>query len=173
MLTLTLLRHAKSSWDNPTLDDFDRPLSDRGLKAAPRMGAFLETQLSQPDLVVCSSSVRTRKTLDLIAPHLGGKPKISFDDDLYLATASHLLAHIKALPARAHSAMLIGHNPGFHDVAQLLITTGDPADQAALSAKFPTCAVAIITFACKRWSEIAPHTGHLATFTTPTRLAQN
>jgi phosphohistidine phosphatase len=171
MLTLILLRHAKSSWDHPGLDDFERPLADRGLKAAPRMGAHLQSQSIQPDLIVCSSSVRTRQTLALITPQLDNQPKTIFEDDLYLATASNLLERIQALPARAHNVMLIGHNPGFHDVAQLLITSADPADQAALTAKFPTCAVAIITFTAKRWSQVAPHSGHLITFMTPSRLA--
>jgi phosphohistidine phosphatase len=171
MLTLILLRHAKSSWDHPGLDDFERPLADRGLKAAPRMGAYLQSQSIQTDLIVCSSSVRTRQTLALIAPQLENQPKAIFEDDLYLATASNLLERIQALPARAHTVTLIGHNPGFHDVAQLLIKSADPADQAALAAKFPTCAVAIITFTAKRWSQVAPHSGHLITFMTPSRLA--
>ncbi len=171
MLMLSLLRHAKSSWDHPTLDDFDRPLSERGLKAAPRIGAHLQAQALKPDLIVCSSSVRTRQTLDLVAPHLDGKPKITFEEDLYLATASNLLARIKHLPARAHRVLMVGHNPGFHDVAQLLIKSADPADRAALAAKFPTCAAAIFTFPTKRWSEVTPHTGHLTTFITPQRLA--
>jgi phosphohistidine phosphatase len=171
MQTLILLRHAKSSWDHPGLDDFDRPLADRGLKAAPRMGDYLQSQSIKPDLIVCSSSVRTRQTLALITPQLDSQPKAIFEDDLYLATASNLLERIQALPARAHTVILIGHNPGFHDVAQLLIKSGDHADQAALATKFPTCAAAIITFPVKRWSEIAPHTGHLTTFMTPSRLA--
>ena len=76
MLTLSLLRHAKSSWANPGQQDFDRPLNERGLEAAPRMGAFMAEHGIAPDLVLCSPSVRTRQTLDLVLPHFSPAPTV-------------------------------------------------------------------------------------------------
>jgi phosphohistidine phosphatase len=171
MRTLVLFRHAKSSWDQPALDDHARPLAERGLNAAPVMGHVLEAAGIAPDLVVCSTSVRTRQTLDLALPKLGAQPPaILFEDGMYLATASDLLGRVRALPSGAKTAMLVGHNPGFHDLAIQLTGTGDRGDLEALAAKFPTAGVAILTFAMDDWSGVRARAGHLALFATPARL---
>ena len=100
MLTLSLLRHAKSSWDDPGLDDLDRPLNERGREAAPRMGHFLARNAVRAGLVLCSTSLRTRQTLDLVLPHLQPAPSVAYEDALYLAPASVLLKRFRKVAAR-------------------------------------------------------------------------
>ncbi len=171
MRTLILLRHAKSSWDHTGLDDFSRPLADRGIAAAPRMGAFLAANGAVPDLVLCSTAVRTRQTLDLVLPALPSyQGRILFEDALYLASASDLLARLRTVPSAVKCVMLIGHNPGFHDLARVLTATGARADRAALAVKFATAGAAILSFDVGSWSDIVLRSGHLATFMTPARL---
>jgi len=171
MLTLLLLRHAKSSWDHPLLDDFERPLAERGLKAAPLMGRYIAENDLKPELVLCSSAKRTQATLDLVMPELGAPPPaVCYDDQLYLAPASSLMAEIKRAPVRWQRVMLVGHNPGMHELAVQFVGAGDATAREALRAKFPTAALAVITFAAVRWSELAPGAGHLSRFVTPAGL---
>lgn len=170
MLTLLLLRHAKSSWNQPITDDHDRPLADRGEKAAPVMGDYIAKHGLSPDLVLCSSSVRTRATLELVVPQLESEPEISYERELYLAEAEELLARLQKVPARAKRVMMIGHNPGFEDLARLLSGDG-PADvRSALQDKFPTAGLAVLTFNAKAWRSAAPGKGTLTTFVTPRSL---
>jgi phosphohistidine phosphatase len=171
MLTLILLRHAKSSWDNTELDDVARPLAPRGMAAAPRMGAYLLQTGTRPDVILCSASVRTRATLDLVLPQLGDPvPAIAFEDGLYLASAEDLLARLKKVPARCPRVMMIGHNPGFHNLAVMLAGSGDPQLRDAVAAKFPTSGLAILTFDAVSWPQIVRRGGNLAQFMTPARL---
>ena len=170
MLTLTLFRHAKSSWDHPGLADFSRPLSDRGLTAAPVMARYLADHCWTPDTILCSTAQRTRQTLELATPFLHPAPTVHYEDDLYLASASELLARVRAMPNTANSVMVIGHNPGFHDLAVALAGSGDLGDLAALKSKFPTAGMARLTFEADQWSNIAPRLGHLTGFVTPSFL---
>lgn len=171
MLTLSLLRHAKSSWDHPGADDFDRPLAERGLKAAPLMGAYIANNGLRPDLILCSAAVRTRATLDLVMPAFDpAPPSLAYEDGLYLATASQLLSRLRGISSRWSKVMLIGHNPGFHDLAvSLTQNTSDP-DAVALAGKYPTATLAVLTFNTVSWSKIAPRTGKLTHFVTPASL---
>src|SRR5262245_8755490 len=100
MLTLMLLRHAKSSWDDGSLRDFDRPLAPRGESAAPRMGAYMAEQGLAPQLILCSPAVRTRQTVDLVLPHLEGDPTVVYEDRFYLAAPSVLLARLRRIEAK-------------------------------------------------------------------------
>ncbi len=170
MLTLTLFRHAKSSWDFPSLDDFNRPLNERGEKAAPRMAAFLAEKNLVPDLVLCSSSQRTRQTLDLALPAWKPKPKIDYSEALYHATAPTMLAILRDAPAKAKRVMIIGHNPGMESFATQLIGSGDKTDRLAIATKFPTAGAAVITFDVKSWADIKPASGKLEFFATPKQL---
>ncbi len=126
MLTLSLLRHAKSSWDDPGLQDFDRPLNDRGREAAPRMGRFMAKNGVSPELVLCSSSVRTRQTLDLVLAHLSPAPTVAYEDAIYLAAASMLLQRVRKVAAKATTRHGGGHDPGMHQLAVELAGCGDP-----------------------------------------------
>ena len=102
-LTLSLFRHAKSSWDNPNLGDFDRPLNERGREAAPRMGTFMARSGIVPDLVLSSPSVRTRQTLGLVLPHLSPAPAVLYEDTLYLGAPTAMLRPINCSFGSARS----------------------------------------------------------------------
>lgn len=181
-LTLLLLRHAKSGWDNPDLDDIERPLAPRGVEAAPRMGAYIAAAGLKPDLVLCSTAERTRQTLSLMLPHLGEpQPEIDYAPALYLAAASELIERIRTIapppggPGDPRSAMprrvmLVGHNPGMHSAAMTLAGSGRRHDITALASKFPTAALAVLTFDSPRWRDVRPASGHLAAFVTPRTL---
>ncbi|HML28696.1 MAG TPA: histidine phosphatase family protein [Hyphomicrobium sp.] len=119
MLSLALLRHAKSSWDATDIDDFDRPLNDRGRTAAPLMGAALQELNFAPELILCSSAKRTRETLGLVTPFVKDA-KVMFDDQLYLTSQETLYARLKAVPTDVKRVLMIGHNPGMHGLALFL-----------------------------------------------------
>ncbi len=170
MLTLSLLRHAKSSWADPSQDDFDRPLNERGDEAAPRMGAFMARNRIAPDLILCSAAIRTRQTLAHVLPHLPAKTEVGYEESLYLATAIELLALVRKTKAAVSHLMLVGHDPGMHDLATRLAGSGDPALLSALAAKFPTSGLAVLAFDARAWSGVELGAGRLVLFMTPKRL---
>jgi phosphohistidine phosphatase len=158
---LLLLRHAKSSWDDPSLADEDRPLAPRGRKAAKRIKAHVRRERIPVGLVLCSSALRARETLDLVAP----PGEILIEAELYRATAAELLERLRRLPDEVDAVMLIGHEPAISDVAVLLLGRGSElADR-----KFPTAGLATLTFAGP-WSTLAPERAGLAAFVTPREL---
>ncbi len=147
MKTLLLLRHAKSSWDDSSLADFDRPLAIRGRKAAPRVGRELEQRGWRPDAALVSTAKRARQTWDLVAAELSAAPRPEFRGALYDASAGQLLVELRQAPAAAATVLLIGHNPGMEDLARRL--AGDGSDAQALKRlreKFPTAALARLRF---------------------------
>lgn len=164
--TLYLLRHAKSSWDDPSLADFDRPLSRRGRKAAKGMDQLLGLRGWRPDLVLCSSARRTRETFAAL-PTLAGAD-VAFERGLYEADQEHLLDRLRTLPDAAGSAMVIGHNPGLERLTWLLVGHGaeGPA-HAALRRKFPTAAMAVLECAAARWAQLTPGSCRLVDFVRP------
>ena len=170
MLHLYLFRHAKSSWDSAGNDDFDRPLNARGRAAAPAMAGHMAASGITPEIILCSAAQRARETLGLAIPAFDHDCVIRIERSLYLADAATLLERVKSLPADARQCMLIGHNPGFEHLAQLLAGNGTADEMRSLRAKFPTAAVAEITFAQPRWDDIAPGTGHLQRFVIPRAL---
>ncbi len=153
MKTLFLVRHAKSSRDDPTLADRERPLADRGLRDAPRMGHRLAKRGAKPDAIVSSPALRAMATARLFAKELGfDRDRIVVEARLYATSADELLAVVRALDDRLGSVMLFGHNPELTDFAQRLSTT---------IANLPTCAVAEFGFDTASWSavgEVAPMT---------------
>jgi phosphohistidine phosphatase len=167
--TLSLFRHAKSSWADPSLDDFDRPLAPRGQKATPRMGAFIAERGLIPDLILCSGSARTRETLALAAVW-PAQPETVYDDALYHATVPALFAQLHAAPDAKPHIMMVGHNPGLQDFALQLVGGGKGADLRNLAHKFPSAALAVIAFDKEYWREIAPGDGHLTLFARPKDL---
>ncbi len=172
MLTLSLLRHAKSSWDDLSLDDHDRPLNKRGMQAAETMGAYLAERKDKPDGILCSDSVRTRQTLKRILPHLGTpSPKVVIDPELYLAPATLMLAQLRKTSAGFQHVMMIGHNPGMQALALDLAGSGSKRDIATMAIKFPTCGLAVLTFETQTWSEVRPTAGRLTAFVTPRSLS--
>jgi phosphohistidine phosphatase len=171
MLTLSLLRHAKSSWDDPALKDFDRPLSKRGEHAAPRVGAYMAAQGLAPEFVLCSPAVRARQTLDLVLPHLAGGPTVVYEDNFYLAAPSVLLARVRRIDAKVRHVMIVGHDPGMHGLALELASAGEAETLPALAGKFPTGGLAVIRFKARDWSKAGPGKGRLELFVTPKMLA--
>lgn len=170
MLTLSLMRHAKSDWSGPGMDDFDRPLAPRGREAAPRMGAYMASIGLRPRLILCSEAVRTRQTLECVLPHLGDAPEISIERGLYLASSATMIGRLRRVGADVPHVLMIGHDPGMHETALALSGTGDPVAMTQLARKFPTAGLAVITFAASMWAEIAPGGGTLLRFVTPRSL---
>lgn len=168
MLTLALLRHAKSSWDDHKLDDFDRPLNDRGRLAATAMAQMLASLKFMPEVILCSPSRRTRETLTLVEPVFAkSPPAIDFEKRMYLAGASDILARLRRLPADQATVLVIGHNPGLHALAAHLAITGDAGQLARLDEKFPTAALALFRFSIGTWADLTIQSGHLEAFITP------
>ncbi|MCB1504800.1 MAG: histidine phosphatase family protein [Hyphomicrobiaceae bacterium] len=171
MLTLLLLRHAKSSWDDPTQGDFDRPLAKRGTKAAALIGKHLVKNALVPDFVLCSTAVRTRATLTLVMNEITeDRPKVLYEDALYLADPETLLQRIKTLAQHPTVLMVVGHNPGLHALALELTGGGHKAAVQSLAMQFPTAALAHLTFDVDGWRRIEPATGTLVDFVLPRRL---
>lgn len=137
-----LLRHAKSSWDDPDLADHDRPLAPRGRKAATRIAHHLEEAGVRPDLVLCSSSVRTRQTLERISGSLPEGTPVEIENGLYASSASALIQRLQRVPDKAQAVLVIAHNPGLQDVALLLAGRGAAVER--LYDKFPTGALATL-----------------------------
>jgi phosphohistidine phosphatase len=164
---LHLLRHAKSAWDDRSLDDHDRPLAPRGRVAARRLARRAAELGLRPDLVVCSSATRARQTLDLLAPSLG-EVEIVVDGAVYQATAAELTAIVRDLPDERGEALVVGHNPGLQDLC-LLLGTPSP-ERARVAERFPTCALATLELEGS-WSDAAPASAVLVAFLTPRDLA--
>lgn len=170
MLTLSLLRHGKSSWSDARLKDFERPLSDRGEKAAGRMGAFMARHGIAPDLILCSPAARARQTLDLVLPHFKGAPAVVYEEALYLASPGSLLKRIRKVAAKVRHTLIIGHNPGLQALAQDLAGAGQPEDLEALAEKLPTAGLAVIVFSARSWTKVERGGGRLELFMVPKRL---
>lgn len=170
MLTLTLLRHAKSSWDTPDLDDIDRPLAPRGLKAAVKMGRALDQRGPNIELILCSPAKRTRQTCDLVLPEIAATPAVHFDDALYHGLPEMLLSRVQTQGEQARHVLLIGHNPGLEILAVRLTQSGPPEAIAAMTQKFPTAAAAQLAFDVPTWRDLGAATGNLTYFITPRAL---
>jgi phosphohistidine phosphatase len=164
---LHLLRHAKSSWDDTTLRDRDRPLAPRGRKATTRIARWARKHDVRPQLVVTSSAVRARETLEGVRPGLG-EPEVWTEVALYAASAETLLARARMLPDEAEEAMLIGHNPGLQHLLLLLAEPGELRDRA--EAKFPTGALATLDADIVSWSALEHGAARLVEFVVPREL---
>jgi phosphohistidine phosphatase len=165
---LVLLRHAKSAW--PDVPDHERPLAGRGRRDAPVLGRWLQVTGSRPDQVVCSTTQRTRQTWQLAAAELDAPPPVSYDDRVYGATAADLLDLARQAGPEVRSLMFVGHDPGLPDLALALGGAGsDMAALGRLRAKFPTAAIAVLTFAGD-WPDLAPERARLIAFVTPADL---
>lgn len=172
MLTLSLLRHAKSSWSDPELDDHERPLAKRGAKAIPALAKFVRQEKLRPSLVLCSDAIRTRATLALLLAELGPPaPHVIFDDALYLASPDAIRTELGRVEGSYTHVLVVGHNPGLHALALELVGEGDRKMLAMLAREFPTGALAVISFDATSWKDLKSASGHLEHFTTPRRLA--
>ncbi len=161
MKTLFLLRHAKSSWDDPDLSDFDRPLNKRGLKAAPKMGAEMRKRKLQPDLILSSPAARAKETTRLISEAAGLKTEVRYEQEIYEASVARLLKIVSQIDESVNTAMMVGHNPGFEELLSAL--TGE-------SQRMPTAALACIELEVEKWSEVSASSGKLAWLVKPKDL---
>jgi len=168
MRTLFLLRHAKSSWSDPTLPDRERPLAPRGRRDAQRVGEHLVRLAIVPDLVLCSSARRAGETLELVQTALWPTTSVLLEPQLYAASADHLLDRLRVVPDGVASVLVIGHNPGLQDLALRLASAG--ADLERLEAKFPTAALATLALPKATWSQLSRADAVLDAFVAPKQL---
>ena len=170
MKTLFLLRHGKSSWADPSLVDFDRPLNGRGRKAAARMGAFMAEEGLKPDFIYSSSSARTKETFWRFQESFGEELEVEFVDDLYHSSSILMLNRVQNAPSQKNSLMLIAHNPGIHDAALRFLGYGSPADINRLDFKFPTGALVQFSFRAEVWWDVNFEEGKLERLVFPKDL---
>jgi phosphohistidine phosphatase len=169
MRTLYLLRHAKSASEDAGREDHDRPLAPRGKRAARAMARHFRALGADPELILCSSSVRTRETLDLLMPGFVAAPILAVERGLYLAGAESMLRRLHRVEAPVQRVLLVGHNPGLHELA-LTLAQGSPAKlRAPLAHKFPTAALASYRVEGS-WAELGPATARLVAYVTPAEL---
>jgi phosphohistidine phosphatase len=169
-MRLLLLRHAKSEKGEPGMTDRDRALNDRGCKDAPRIGEYIAHHALQPDRALVSGARRTRETWERLATVLPAPPPVSYVEALYNAGPEAIMNVIKASARSAHCLLVIGHNPGLHDAARLLIAAGDVAARERLSEGLPTTGLVVIDFAGDNWEKLHPRSGRLERFVTPRSL---
>ena len=168
MRRLILLRHAKSA--RPAgVSDVDRPLAARGLRAAPLIGAHMADERLVPDLALVSPARRARETWSLVRERLGPVPERK-DARLYEATAERLLAVVRETDPEISALLMVGHNPGFEDLATRLVGSGDRDLRERLTAGYPTAALAVIAFDGEDWRGVAVRGGRLDRFVTPRLL---
>ena len=161
MKTLHLLRHAKSSWDDISLDDHDRPLSRRGRRAAEALAGYLVADSQDIIWILGSTARRVRETVEPILAVL--KPaRIVFEHRLYLASSATLLDEIRKVDEGASRVLLVGHNPGLHELALALVEPGSREKLPAITGKFPTGALASLQVSSS-WRRLAPGAAKLMT----------
>ena len=161
---LYLLRHAKSSWKDDSLADFDRPLKGRGRDAAQRMGKRLASEKLEDAVLICSPAARTRETAQIVLKHSGLRMDQRFDERIYEASLRDLLHVVSEMPDDKQIAMMIGHNPGFEELLAFL--TGEER-------RMPTCALAKIKLDVASWKDLRAGEGSLESFVTPKSLPED
>jgi len=167
---LVLYRHAKAAIGKAGVSDHDRPLTGRGRRASVAIAAALAARKAPPDLILCSTSLRTRETLEPLLARLKPASPVSLEPGLYLASTHTLLSRLRQLPAEVERVVLIGHNDGMAEIARELATDGDPASLVAMINKFPTGAAACFRTELDDWSDLG-HTGaYLEAFLRPRDL---
>jgi len=170
MKRLAILRHAKSSWDDPGLDDFNRPLNERGWKTAHRLGRELKDRGIRFDLVLSSSSARTRETIDGVQKHYSFDGPIRFEQELYLASEETLLEMIRSLEDDVKAPLIVGHNPGLERLIAELTRDDRNGLRRRVVGKFPTGALAVLDLPAKSWSKIERGTGEIVELILPKEL---
>lgn len=163
MKTLYLLRHAKSSWKEPGLEDFDRPLNGRGKEAAPLVGRLIRKRKLKVDLLISSPAERARQTALLVSEAAGLKAAQLFDERIYEADAARLLEVVSQAAESAEALMLVGHNPGMEELLTLL--TGE-------SRPMPTAALACVVLDVEKWAKVRERAGRLEWLVRPKDLAE-
>ena len=170
MRRLLLFRHAKAERVEPGEPDLDRVLADRGRKDAARIGAYMAGHSLVPDRVAMSPSARTLETWKYAATAFRPAPAAMSVERLYNATPHDILAVIKDTPGSVHTLVVIGHNPGLHELALMLIASGDIETREQVREKLPTSGLVIIDFAVDDWGKLHPQSGRLERFVSPKSL---
>jgi phosphohistidine phosphatase len=163
MKTLFVLRHAKSSWDNADLSDFDRPLNERGLRAAPLMGGVMKKNQFQPDVIVSSPAKRAKETAVLVKEAANFAADIRFDERIYEASLARLLEVVAEQNEDINSILLVGHNPGFEGLVRFLTGESQP---------MPTAALAVIDLDSDKWNNLSPASGKLRALIRPKEIQE-
>ncbi len=163
--TLSLLRHAKAVPGDHRMDDQSRPLSEVGREDVSVLGALCQEEKITFDYVLCSHAVRTRETAELLFQTHGTEASIAYEERLYLATPGECLTAIQSANDAHHHVLLIGHNPGLHQLAHMLSAHGKIKDELTLG--FPTCAFLTLDFEISHWKDIAAEAGIAARYHTP------
>ena len=166
---LVLLRHAKAASPANT-PDRERPLSPRGRRAVPLVAAHLADEGIRPDLALVSPAQRTRETWDLVRSAFGEVP-VRFDERIYEASTETLLALVREIEPEVGAVLLVGHNPGFGELARTLAGDGERDAMRRLSSNFPTASAAALDFSLDTWQAVGPLAGRLERFVTPKTLA--
>lgn len=168
MKYILLLRHAKSSWDDSSLDDFDRPLAKRGIKDAPRMGAFARNTGYVPDLIISSPAKRAHQTTQLFAAEAGVEDsEIEWEEDFYYGSASDYLASVQQCDDGLGCVMLVGHNPKMEEIVSLLCGAG-----SGYIARMPTAALACVEHPANKWQQVKAGSARLKWMVIPKLLKE-
>ncbi len=170
MRRLLLFRHSKSERSEPGIRDPERALTGRGREDAGLIGAYLVRHGFIPDRVLVSTAVRSQETWKHAAPAFRPQPAAVAEQRLYGATPKAILDVIKEIPDGVHTLLVIGHNPGLHELAAMLIASGDIETREQLREKFPTSGLAIIDFAFDDWGQLHARAGRLERFISPRTL---
>jgi len=152
MKTLYILRHAKSSWDDPALSDFERPLNPRGLGTAPFMGSLMKERGLMPEIIISSPAFRARETARLVSEAAAFGGEIITNEQIYEASTHRLVEVVQAIGDKYSTAMIVGHNPGMEALVYFLTGEMQP---------MPTAALAVIELGIDRWADIREGCGRL------------
>jgi len=169
-MRLLIFRHAKAEKGAPGTLDRDRPLNPRGRKDAPRMGAYMARHALVPACVLVSPALRTRETWDGLASAFPASIPVTFEDRLYESVPESILAVLRETDPSAATLLVVGHNPGLHETARLLIASGDVEARERLNEGLPTSGLVVIDFPGTDWEILHPRSGRLDRFVTPRSL---
>jgi phosphohistidine phosphatase len=171
MRRLLLLRHAKAERSRPGERDHERTLAARGRDDALKLGPYMVRHAFLPDLVLVSTSARTRETWELAASAFEDVPAVKFDERIYEGGPQAILKVIKETGPQVGTLLVVGHNPGLQELAKLLVAVSDSDALLRLKEHFPTASFALINFMVEDWSRLHPRAGRLEHLVTPTTLA--
>jgi len=158
MKKLYIIRHAKSSWDDESLNDFDRPLNKRGKANAPMMGGRLKKNGVMPDIIISSPAKRAKSTAEIIAKEIGYEKKVHFDENIYESSVDELSKILKSIDDKNNIVFLVGHNPELNMLVDNYVKFYE---------NIPTCGVVEIGFECDKWADIGPKNAKLLSFDYP------
>lgn len=168
MKKLLVLRHGKSSWDDPDIPDQERPLTERGRQAARRMSKYLKDKRLEPSLVMCTSALRARQTLELLTPAFPKGATINIEPRLYSASGDELITRLRRVSQAAPAVLMVGHNPAMQELVLTLASENAKLD--SIRKKFPTAALAVLDAEIDEWKDLRPSGATLVDFVTPKGL---